>query len=65
MIWNTIGSGSVWQNEVKNKAKDGTYYWVDTVIVPIKDDNDKVIQYLSLQTLISDRKQLEDKKKNT
>jgi len=63
IMWKTIGSGSVWQNEVKNKAKDGTYYWVDTVIVPIKDSKGKIVQYLSLRTLISERKQLEDEKK--
>lgn len=62
MMWKTIGSGSVWQNEVKNKAKDGTYYWVDTVVVPIKDSKGKIVQYLSLRTLITQRKQLEDEK---
>lgn len=61
-MWETIGSGDVWHNEIKNKAKDGTHYWVDTVIVPIKDEKEKNTHYLSLRTLITERKQLEKKK---
>jgi len=59
-MWQTIGRGDVWHNEIKNKAKDGEYYWVDTVIVPIKNGNGKVTHYLSLRTLITDRKKSED-----
>lgn len=61
-MWKTIGNGGIWHNEVKNKAKDGTYYWVDTVVLPIKDDNGKIIQYLSLRTLISEKIQLQKEK---
>lgn len=61
-MWKSISNGNVWQNEVKNKAKDGTYYWVDTLIFPIKDDNGKVIQHLSLRVLINDKKQAEEQR---
>lgn len=61
-MWQTIGRGDVYRNEIKNKAKDQTYYWVDTVIVPIKDEKGKVILYLSLRTLITERKQLQKEK---
>jgi PAS domain S-box-containing protein len=59
-MWQTIGKGNVWHNEIRNKAKDGTIYWVDTVIVPIKDENEKNTHYLSLRTLITERKQLQE-----
>lgn len=62
-MWATIGKGEVWYGEIKNKAKDGTFYWVDSVIVPIKNQQGKPIQYLSLRTLISERKAKEEKKK--
>ena len=62
-MWETIGNGNVWHSEIKNKAKDGTFYWVDTVILPIKDDNGMIIQYLSLRMLINEKKQAEVERK--
>lgn len=61
-MWRTIGSGNNWHGEIRNKSKDDTYYWVDTVIVPIKDEAGKNEYYLSLRTLITDRKRLENEK---
>lgn len=61
-LWETIGSGQVWHNEIKNKAKDGSFYWVDTVIVPIKNHQNVNTHYLSLRTLITTRKLLEKNK---
>lgn len=58
-LWDTIKEGNVWQGEIKNKAKDGTCYWVDTIIISIKDDNEKITQYLSLRVLINEKKQAE------
>lgn len=62
-MWKTIGKGQVWHGEIKNQAKDGSFYWVDSVIVPIKDTDGKPVQYLSLRTLISERKEKEEKDK--
>jgi PAS domain S-box-containing protein len=61
-MWETIESGSVWKGEVKNRAKDGSYYWLDSVIIPIKDADGIIHQYFSLRTLISDKKAAEEAK---
>lgn len=63
-MWKTMGKGDPWHSEIKNKAKDGTFYWVDTVILPILDKTGKIIQYFSLRMLINDRKQAEEEKAN-
>lgn len=60
-MWRVIANGGVWHGEIKNRAKDGGHYWVDSVIVPIKNNKGKPIQYLSLRTLISERKAKEEK----
>lgn len=61
-LWDTINSGKSWHGEVKNKAKDGSFYWLDSVIVPIKDEAGKIIQFFSLRTLINDKKQAEEER---
>nr|WP_121272429.1 PAS domain-containing protein [Pedobacter schmidteae] len=62
-MWQTIARGEVWHGEIKNLAKDKSYYWVDSVIVPIKNKAGKPFQYLSLRTLISSRKANEEKER--
>ncbi len=57
-LWETIRRGDTWRGELKNKKKDGTYYWCDAAITPIFDDNDKPKLFFVLQFDISQRKKL-------
>ncbi|TVX84083.1 PAS domain S-box protein [Peribacillus simplex] len=59
-MWKTVHERKVWKGEIRNKAKDGSFYWVDTTIVPFFSKEGKPFQFLALRYDITERKQSEE-----
>jgi len=60
-MWRSIAAGEPWRDEVCNRAKDGSLYWVDTIIAPFIDAYGRISKYVSIRTDITERKLAEEK----
>jgi PAS domain S-box-containing protein len=64
-IWETISSGEIWKGVIKNRAKDGQAYFVDSTIMPIKNNEDEIIEYMAIRHDVTDIVKLSQELQNT
>lgn len=59
-MWYKINNGEIWTGEIKNKAKDGSFFWVHTTIVPFKNAAGRIYQFVSIRYDVTETKKLNE-----
>ncbi|NCC24345.1 MAG: EAL domain-containing protein [Deltaproteobacteria bacterium] len=54
-MWNAIKSGETWRGMIKNRKKDGGFYWANGFISPILDDQGQITHFMAIQEDITDK----------
>lgn len=57
-LWDTINSGNDWQGEMKNRKKDGSFYWENAIISPIKNDKGEITHFVAVKEDITEKKNI-------
>ncbi|MBC3934618.1 response regulator [Undibacterium rugosum] len=60
-MWSTILSGKVWHGQIRNVAKDGSFYWTNATIVPLLDEDQQPYQFISIRTDVTEEFALREK----
>jgi len=64
-VWNTLKKGDAWKGDVKNKAKDGSFFWTLTTIMPFLDDTGKPHKFIAIRRDITDKVEADERLKVT
>jgi PAS domain S-box-containing protein len=62
VMWNTINKGGIWNGEVRNKAKDGSFYWLENTIFPVFDKKKNIVQYFSMRLPYDEKKKADEER---
>lgn len=59
-VWNTLLAGKIWRGEVRNKAKNGEFFWCDTVLVPMLNEKQEPVEFYAIRIDITEKKKQEE-----
>lgn len=57
-LWKTVLSGKIWKGEIKNKKKNGEFYWENAIIAPILDEDNKITHFIGVMEDVTESKKI-------